>query len=59
MTNSQIIEKFIQDVEDEMLRELLVIYSQSLEMSDDEKVQKLTDKLALLFEERSNASQEA
>lgn len=57
MTNSQIIEKFIQDVEDEILRELLDIYNQSLEMSDDEKVQSLIDKLASLFEERNNAPQ--
>lgn len=57
MTNSQIIEKFIQDVEDEILRELLDIYNQFLEMSDDEKVQSLTDKLASLFEERNNAPQ--
>lgn len=57
MTNSQIIEKFIQDIEDEILRELLDIYNQSLEMSDDEKVQRVADKLASLFEERNNAPQ--
>jgi hypothetical protein len=57
MTNSQIIEKFIQDAESEMLRVLLDIYNQSLEMSDDEKIQRLTDKLASLFEERNNAPQ--
>jgi len=57
MANSQIIEKFIQDAESEMLRILLDIYNKSLELSDDEKVQRLTDKLASLFEERNNAPQ--
>jgi len=57
MTNSQIIEKFIQDSESEMLRLLLDIYNKSLEMSDDEKVQRLADKFASLFEERNNAPQ--
>lgn len=56
MSKSQMIEEFIQDADDTMLRELLEIYNQSLELSDDAKIQRLADKLASLFEESSNVS---
>jgi len=57
MTQSQIIEKFIQETDDVILHELLMTYIQFLDLTDDEKTQKLFEKLASLFEEGENVHQ--
>lgn len=57
MTKSQIIEKFIQETDDVILHELLMTYIQFLDLTDDEKTQKLIEKLVSLFEEGENVYQ--
>lgn len=57
MTQSQIIEKFAQETDDVILCELLKTYSQYLDLTDDEKTQKIVEKLTLLFEEGENVHQ--
>jgi hypothetical protein len=54
---SQIIEKFTQEADDVILCELLKTYSQFLDLTDDEKTQKVVEKLTLLFEEGENVYQ--
>ena len=59
MAQSQILEIFIQEVDDALLKELLRVYNLSLDLTEDERVANLIANLENIFEERNNASQQA
>jgi hypothetical protein len=56
MAKSMLLEKFMHETEDELLRMLIQTYTNSLDLSEDERVELLVAKLKEIFEERNNAS---
>ena len=58
MTKSQILENFFKAADDELLKKLIEVYNQSLDLSEDERVNGMVAKLESVFVERLDASQQ-
>lgn len=56
MTKSLLLEKFIHDIDDPLLKDLLQVYLDLVDESDEERINVLVAKIEDKFEERNNAS---
>ena len=59
MSKSLLLDKFIQDIDDPLLNAFIQAYADTLDCSDDERLNNLVAKLEELFEEQSNAAHPA
>jgi hypothetical protein len=59
MGTSLLLDKFLQDVSDPLLKALIRVYEDKLDFSDDERINSMVAKLEEILEERGNASHSA